>query len=338
MDKSDNRIRLLAVLKILVQYSDENHPLSSVDILQYLSEQNILAEKKAIVKDIKALEAAGLDILYTHSPKQGYYLSSRLFENVELGLLVDAIQSSSFISYQKAEELIQKLTSSNSIYDAENFKSTIIKHNKPTNQKLFYSINELQLALQQKRAISFLYFDFDIYKQKIYRKNSKRYSLIPYTTLWNNQRYYCIGYDIKHQSFAHYRIDKMDDIQLEGIALERPSFNYQEYASNNIFDMYQGKQETVLLRVDHSLLNVIYDQFGQDVLINNIQKDTFDLAVSVSISITFISWLFNFGNKIQVLGPLSLIEQIKKTAQEVLSLYENKNEEKDPYQKGGMNY
>lgn len=326
MKKNDNRIRLLAVLEILQTYSDEKHPLSSTDILQYLSLQNISAEKKAIIKDIKALEEAGLDILFTHTPKQGYYLASRLFEKVELRLLIDAIQASSFISYAKSKQLIQKLTSLNSQYDAENLNSTIIDNNKSTNEKLFYSINELQNALQEKRAVSFLYFDLDIHKQKIYRKQKRRYTLIPYTTLWNNQRYYCIGYDTKHQSFSHYRIDKMEDIQLENIQLERPVFHLQEYISKHIFDMYQGKQDTVKLRVDLSLLNVIYDQFGQDILIYNIQENTFDIAVSVSISVTFISWLFNFGNKIQVLAPSSLIEQIKKTAHETLSLYENTKE------------
>lgn len=322
MKKNDNRIRLLAVLEILQAYSDEKHPLSSTDIIQYLSERGISAEKKAIIKDIKALEEAGLDLLFTHTPKQGYYLASRLFENVELRLLIDAIQASSFISYAKSKQLIQKLTSLNSQYDNESLNGILIDNHKSKNEKLFYSINELQQALQEKRAISFLYFDLDIHKQKQYRKEKRRYNLIPYTTLWNNQRYYCIGYDTKHQSFAHYRIDKMEDIQLENIIVERPLFNLQEYSTNHIFDMYQGKQGTVKLRVDLSLLNVIYDQFGQDVLIYNIQENTFDIAVSVSISITFISWLFNFGNKIQVLAPSSLIEQIKKTALETLSLYQ----------------
>lgn len=321
MKQGSQKQRILLIQQALKEHSDQNHPLTTAELVQYCFDHGIQSERKSIYDGLDTLRDFGMDIVYTLHPKRGYFLGNPLFQTAELKLLIDAVQASSFVSAKKSKLLIQKLSSLTSIHEAKRLTRQIsYPKNKVMNERIFYTIDSLQQAIECDRPVSFLYFDITVQKQKQYRHHSRRYQLIPYAMVWENQRYYCIGYDQKHRSFSHYRIDKIDNLRILPDPIEKISFDLNEYTSR-VFNMYQGKQENIILQVDIALANTIFDQFGQDVLISDVNEENFIIQFPMSIAPTLISWLFQFGQKIKVLSPDLLIEEMKKAASEVLALY-----------------
>lgn len=325
MKQKDQKKRILILQQALLEKSSEEHPLTMQQLLQCCEEAGISAERKAIYDDLRVLQEFGMDIIYTRTPKQGYFVASRLMETAELKLLIDAVQASSFISCAKSEKIIRKLSSMTNCYEAQKLTSSIsYPKNKAMNESIFYLIDQIQEAIDQSCAVSFQYFDLTIKKERKYRYESRRYDLIPYALFWDNQRYYCIGYDVRHQSFSHYRVDKMDRLKLMDVIHERQPFDLNEYTSR-IFNMYQGVQEDIVLKVDISLANTIFDQFGQDVLIESVQENSFIVHLSMNIAPPLISWLLQFNQRLQVLSPALLIDEIRKTAIDALALYKKED-------------
>ena len=103
------KMKLLRIMQILLERTDENHIMSATDLLEALEEYGITAERKSIYSDIETLIFFGLDIVQQRGANSGYYIASREFEMPELKLLVDAVQSSKFITSKKSSELIAKL-------------------------------------------------------------------------------------------------------------------------------------------------------------------------------------------------------------------------------------
>lgn len=313
------KIRLLYLLDLFRQETNESNPYSMPMILDYLDAKGIVAERKAIYEDIDTLKEWGLDILYTRP--QGYYLSSELFDSIEIKLLVDVIASSDFLTKKKTKQLQEKLLTCINTHDQETIRKQIFQNpNKFKNENIYYSLDTIQSAIYQNAAIQFMYFDVTVDKQKKYRKNSTPYSLIPYALLYENQRYYCIGYSLKHNNFSHYRVDKMDQVSLQPNSFEKKPFNLSSYKTKN-FNMTIGDIEHVTLEFDLSLVNIVFDTFTQDVFIEKVNNSTFTIHVSTTISTNFIGWLLQFGNKVKVHSPQSLIDDIKRLIDEVQVLY-----------------
>lgn len=322
MKQTKSKQRLLFVLKELYQNSDEKHPISCGELILRCSEQGFGCDRKAIYNDLQALEESGFDILYTRTPRQGYFLASRLFEAAELRLVRDSLQASRMISPKKKQRLFQKLSALGSKYDAVYLNApSLPEENKTVNEGLFYTIDLLLKAIDENHPVSFYYYDLDLNRQKVYRRNKARYTLIPYALIWENQRYYCIGMDERHDNFSHWRIDKMDYLLVLDETASKRRFDLSEYSSR-VFGMFQGPLENVVLRAERSLLNVIFDQFGQDVLISEVTETHFVVHLLIGVAPPLVSWLFQFEGRIEVLAPASFIETMKKTAQSVLSLYE----------------
>lgn len=319
MANSENgKLKCLKVLEILCKHSNELHPLNATKINDYLIEQNLESERKSIYRDINVLKKAGFNI---ESTREGAYMNDLLFQLPELKLLVDAVLSSSFITPKKTGQLIQKLTSLTNEYDAIQLNRHLFLSKKKTeNEKIFYFVDSIQQAINQNTQITFKYFDYTIKKEKKYRRNNNRYLLLPYALLWENQQYYCIGYSFKYNDFVHYRVDRMDDIEILNDPQEKIKFDLDEYTSK-VFGMFAGEDESVTLVVDKNLTNVIFDTFSKDVLITHSDENTFTIHVKVSISDPFIAWLLQFKGKIKVIEPFSLIEQIKQHAQDILDQY-----------------
>lgn len=320
MANSENsKLRCLMILKILCKYSNPDHPLNVPKINSYLAEFSLESERKAIYRDIEILKNAGFNI---ESTREGSYISDLLFELPELKLLVDAVQSSSFITMKKTKEIIRKLTALTNDYDAVQLNRQLFLSKKKTeNEKIFYLVDKLQQAISQNTEITFKYFDYTVQKEKKYRRNSKQYVLLPYALIWENQQYYCIGYSEKYHNFSHYRVDRMDDIQVLNEVKDKIELDLNEYTSK-VFSMFAGQDESVALSVDKSLANVIFDTFSKDVLISQSDEQSFTIHVKVSISDPFVAWIMQFQGKVKVLSPESLIEKIKKQAQTVLSQYD----------------
>lgn len=315
-NKQNQKLKLFKLITLFQQQSDEQHPLTLPQIITYLEQQGIQVERKSLYDDIKTLREVGYDLIYTRNV--GYYLYQREYELAELKLLCDAVRSSNFITARKSKELIEKLSQQVSIYQASQLKQELdFPVAKSKNEAILYNVDAILQAIRKDVEIQFKYFDITVKKEKKYRRQSGTYSLFPYALIWDNQRYYCIGYSFKHNQFSHYRVDKMEAIQLQTIRLDRIPFLLKEYSAK-IFNMYSAPVENMTLRFDLTLANAVFDQFGQDVLITHVEPDFFDVNLSLSVAPPFLGWLFQFGRKVQVLAPESLKETLKKAALDML--------------------
>ncbi|MFV0480084.1 MAG: helix-turn-helix transcriptional regulator [Anaerorhabdus sp.] len=312
--------KLLYLITLFTTQSDEQHPISMSEILTYLNKLNIQAERKSIYDDINLLQSWGMDILFTRSKKQGYYLASTSFDAVEIKIIVDMIASAEFISSKKSKELIQKCTSLLSNHQAKEIQQNLrLSTNKKENEHLFYSIHVLQEALNKKERISFQYFDYSFKNEKQYRKNATRYSLIPLTLIFENQRYYCIGYSEKYNNLTHYRVDKMDHVLLDGKAdpIKKSTKAYIE----STFKLTLGEVENVSIRFNNRVLHQVQDDLGQSLFIEKKTDDFFIINLSTSLSPTFISWILQFNFDATVLKPQKLINQLLDISTNIQKIY-----------------
>ncbi len=318
--KNENRKRILLILDILKKKSDETHPLSMKELIQHCFNHGINVERKTVYADIEILKEHGYDILFTRYKKQGYFLSENLFQVAELKILIDAVCASTFISNKKSHELINKLTSSTNIYEQELLQSQCyFPENKISNEKILYNIDTIQQAIIQNKEITFQYFDITVHKQKKYRKQAKRYTLIPYATLWENQRYYTIGYNTKYDCYQHYRVDKIDHIKIENTIEKITYFDLSTYTKKSL-GIY-SEEHNVILKCDLSLANEIFDQFGQNVLISEVTESSFTIQLILNVSPPLISWILQFKNKITAVSPQLLIDEIKDIAKTIQETY-----------------
>ncbi len=317
----NKKIKLLYLMEFLYKESDELHPVSTPEIIDYLSHRGISAERKSIYEDLKLLQEWEMDILFTKSPKQGYYLASRTFELVDIKIIIDMLCSAEFISVKKTEELIQKCSTLLSQHDSNNLLQQLtFSPKKKENEHIFYTVDSLQKAITSHYSISFQYFDFYFKNEKKYRKNAQFYSLIPLALIFENQRYYCIGYSLKHHNLTHYRIDKMDEVHLQEYHPLDKKREVSHYIKTN-FKLTLGEIENVSIQFDIALYSQVHDALGEDLFLEKKTDDYFIINLSTSLSPTFISWIFQFGASAKVLKPQKLIHILHQKCQDLIQLY-----------------
>ena len=321
------KTKLLALLHIFEQKTDENHLLNVPQLVQLLENQGILAERKSIYSDLEALQSFGLDLIRVRDGNiTCWYIGERVFQLPELRLLADSVQSSRFITRKKSLELIAKLEGLTSVHQAKELRRQVVVKNriKAMNESIYYLVDELHTAINGDKRIRFHYTGYDGHGRRVLRRGGAWYDVSPYALLWDDENYYMIGYDSESGLVKHYRVDKMTDIGL--IDEERDgaehfkNFDMAIY-SKKTFGMYGGKDETVTLRCKNSLAGVVIDRFGSDVPIIIDGDGYFKVNVKVQISPLFISWVMNFGEDITVLSPDYVKHELVNTANKILSMY-----------------
>lgn len=330
MPKNENqKLKILYVAKILDELSDEEHPISTNDILEYLQKNGILAERKSIYDDIKRLIDFGYDI---EKCKGGYYIASRRFELAELKLLVQAVESSQFITHKKSQELIKKLESAASIHEARQLQHQLYLANrvKTANESIYYNIDKLHTAVSRGKKITFKYFewviDYNAEKRFVKRQkhNGRLYNISPWALTWNDDKLYLIGFDSENQTIKHYRVDKMQSIDIINEPRDGKeffdSFDTAMY-SNKIFSMYGGKEETVTLAFANNLLGVVIDRFGDNLIISKKDDEHFLINVKVQVSPQFFAWIFGLGDEAEIISPKAVADDMKEHTKAILSLY-----------------
>ena len=319
MKKTTTKIRVFKVLKYFEKDSDVDHPITIDFILSKLeNNDSIIASKYAIYDDIKILNEAGYDIVFQRN--KGYYMNHNLQE-FELKLLLDSLSNNAkFLSSKRTDELITKLLDHNSKYHIKQLKSTLyLDKGKIRNDRVIYNINNLLDAIKNNQEVSFKYFDLDINKNPIYRYNEKGTTFVPYSLVWYNKFYYCIGYSTKHQKLIKYRVDKMESISsLRKVT--KLNIDINEYIERNV-DMYSGTKTNVTLKCKHELANPILDTFSQKMILMEITQDHFIINLNVDPTITFISWLVQYTDKIEVIKPEYVRNSIKETLIKTLNIY-----------------
>jgi len=328
MPKSENqKLKLIYLMKILLDKTDEEHTLTVPDMIAELEKHEINAERKSIYDDIEALRHFGLDIALRRTKTTDYFVASRMFEMPELKLLADAVASSKFITEKKSGELIKKIESLASIYEAKQLQRQVyvMGRVKTMNEKIYYNVDTIHQAIAQNKQVAFKYFEYTIDKKKHYRHDGEKYYASPYALSWDDENYYMIAYYEKYSNISHFRVDKMENIEIsEENRRELPdkkAFNLAEY-SKKVFNMFSGDEEKIKLQFDNSLIGVVFDRFGKSVTIHKTDNNSFIIEVDAFTSPTLLGWIFGFGNKIKILSPVSLIEKLHQKANESLSQYE----------------
>ena len=325
MPKSDNqKLKIFYILDYLERNSHQDHPVGASELIHMLEHQhNIACERKTIYSDIQALQDYGVDIVSIPGKNGGYYIASRNFELPELKLLIDAVQSSRFLTEKKSRELIEKLCNQCSIHDARLMRRDVLVSGrvKSMNETIYYNVDAIQDAISMNRAISFRYFDWGIDGKRKYRE--KNYYASPYGLCQDNENCYLLAHSPRH-GITSYRVDRMSEIMItEDDRTPCPELTGKALTehANRLFQMYAGDSVNVKMRFHKSLANVVIDRFGRDTILIPDGDEHFNFTVNVAVSPMFLSWVIGFGRKAKILYPQSVIDECRQMCMDAISQY-----------------
>ena len=317
------KLRLLHVMRYLQEETDELHSVTLNDICAELKKFEISCDRKSIYMDIDALRQSGMDIVLTKGNHFGYFVANRKFELPELKLLVDAVQSSRFITAKKSNQLIGKLESLASVHEGKKLKRQVFVDGriKAPNESIYYSIDKLYEAIAANRQVTFKYFEYTLNKTMCFRRNGNVYQVSPYALHWDGDNYYLIAHNPEH-GITHFRVDKTFEVQICNAERSLPDENLDivKYVQQS-FSMFGGEKDTVTIHFANELIGVAIDRFGKDITIRKVDKLHFAADVQANISPTFLSWVFQFAGKAVITGPEMVIGQMKQMLDQQNSLY-----------------
>ena len=324
MAKTENqKLKLLVLKDYLEQYSDEEHPVSISDILTYLEQQGIPAERKSIYRDIQLLEDYGCDVIRTTGKKAGYCIGSRTFDLPELKLLADAVLSSRFLTERKSRQLLQKLGTLTSRHQAGILRRSMVVSGrvKSMNESVIYNVDDIHQAINANSQITFRYFEWDRNKERVFRGSLRRAS--PYALCWDDENYYMIAHTEEH-GITHFRVDKMTQIRMTGtprVQTEQTrNLDLSSYGKQ-VFGMFNGETQTVRMRFDNSLAGVVLDRFGKDILLIPDGENHFIYAAEIRVSPLFYGWVASFGTRVRILSPEPVVRGFENLCREILEQY-----------------
>lgn len=324
------KVKLLYIVKILTELTDEEHPLSATEICEKLESYDITAERKAIYDDIDCLISFGYDIVKTRSPKNGYFLASRDFELPEVFLLGDAVRTAKFISEKKTRELISKIDGLVSKYQSKrNIQGIYIdSSNKTHNEELFYNIDRISTAIAEGKKITFTYSKRVLREGRHIATESKTRTVSPYAMTWQFDYYYLIGNYEKYDNLMNLRIDRIHNVEISDqpirhfseVSEYRDTFDVADY-TKKLFGMFGGNMQEIKLRCSNKMLEQVTDRFGDKIFITNVSDETFDFSAKAAISEGLVTWIMNYGDNIEVIKPDDLRQKIIDRAKKILKIY-----------------
>ena len=319
--RKQNNIRVLELLKYLYLRTDEKHPATIADMLDYLKGKGLQAVRQTVYGDLQDLIAAGIDVVVIKSTQNQYFIGARLFEYPELKMLTDAVASSKVISADKTNELIKKLCRLTSESEAEKLQrlAAISSRIKPHNEKVYYIIDGIQNAILESHQIQFQYYEYTPQKARILKHDGYFYKLDPYALEWKNDHYYLIGYSHKHHGMAHFRVDRLAGVEiLETTYIPHPEFDVADY-TNKMIDMFAADRTVcVELLCGNRFMKTIVDDYGETATTYPYDSNHFVVKVEVNPSGTFYGWVFKFMGGIKIIAPQECVEEMVRVAHEFL--------------------
>lgn len=327
---NNGKFRLIALSDFFKKYTDEEHIYSAVEIIDELNKQGITCERKALYSDIEALKFAGFDIVCTRSPKAGFFLASRDFEEAEIRLMIDAVQAAKFITAKKTDLLVNKIGAMLSKHQSDKLKSQVyidIKH-KRKNEEIFYTIDALHNAILQKKKVKFVYSNITVSDDLTTCVNEREFVVSPYALIWSNDHYYLVCNNSNYDNLMHTRIDRMSGVEcldelwrhFSEVSNYKEKFDSADYAGK-LFNMFSGTQQRVTLRCANRLLEEIIDRFGDNVRFVSRNADNFTAKIEAVTGEGFISWILQYGGAVEVIQPSQLRTAIANKAAEILNIY-----------------
>lgn len=320
--------KLLLLAQLLLARSDEEHPLTVEALIEALAQAGVSAERKSLYDDMEQLRQLGLDVQNRKGKHCGWFIGERQFQLPELKLLVDVVQSSRFLTRRKSDSLISKLESLTSVHQAKQLQRQVYvdRRVKTMNESIYYNVDKLHTAIGAGRAITFRYFEINVKKERVYRREGKRYHVSPYGLIWDNENYYLAGWDAAKKEVRHYRVDKMAELTITGLPQETEhAVDMHSYAQKH-FSMFSGTEAAVRLRCRAGLAGVVLDRFGYEVMLVPDGEEWFTVTLDVVVSPQFWGWVFGLGEGVQVLGPHWAREEFHARLRAVMELYQAQTE------------
>ncbi|MDO4293785.1 MAG: WYL domain-containing protein [Eubacteriales bacterium] len=328
MPKGTNqKFKLYRLAQIMLERTDEEHYITMPEILEALGKYDVTADRKSVYADLRDLEVLGIEVEGEPSGKGfHYHVVNRPFELPELKLLVDAIQSSKFITEKKSNILIRKLEKLVSKYEAMKLQRQVYVAGriKTMNESIYYTVDAIHNAISENRKIRFQYYQWNVRKEMEPRHGGAYYDISPWGLSWSNENYYLIGYDSDTGRIKHYRVDKMLHIRMTDEPREgKEHFKTLDMAdyTKKSFSMFGGEEQAVRLLMDNSLAGVVIDRFGKDVMMIPEDEGHFTVSVEVHVSRQFLGWIFSLGGGARLLGPESVVEQMRQEVRRMARQY-----------------
>lgn len=324
---SNQKLKLYRLAQIMLENTDDDHYITMPEIMSALEAYEVTADRRTIYADLKDLEALGIEV--EGEPVGGgyrYHVVERPFELPELKLLVDAIQSSKFITERKTNALIRKLEKLVSKYEAMKLQRQVYVSGriKTMNESIYYTVDTIHNAISENRKIRFQYFQWNVKKEMELRHDGAYYHISPWGLSWDAENYYLIGYDSEAGKIKHYRVDKMLRLQMSDEKREGKEhfkkLDMADYAKKS-FGMFGGREEKVKLLVENTLAGVIIDRFGKDIMLIPSDEEHFTVNVDVHVSTQFFGWIISLGERVKILGPKEVVAQMKEEIQRLARQY-----------------
>lgn len=327
MKGPNQKQKMLYLLKIFSEETDEDHKLNLREIVKKLNDYGVTADRKTLYMDFEELRKFGFDIIGARQSRDFFYfLGSREFELPELKLLVDSVQAARFITDKKSGELIRKLEKLTSRYQAQQLQRqvTLTGRVKAINENIYYSVDRIHEAINTDSKISFRYFQWNVYKEQELRRDGEDYVISPWNLMWDDENYYMIGYDSEEEKIKHYRVDKMLDVELlderrDGAAAFE-NLDMAQY-SRKLFGMFGGEDKTVTLEGTNDMAAVLIDRFGTDIPMAPTDDQHFRAMVDVTVSRQFLGWIMALGGDIKITGPEEVVNMMKDETNRLADTY-----------------
>ena len=324
---SNQKFKLYRLAQIMQEKTDDEHYITMPEIMKELAKYDITADRKSIYNDLRDLSVLGIDV--EGEPvgnRYHYHVVNRAFELPELKLLVDAIQSSKFITEKKSNALIKKLETLVSKYDAQKLQRQVFVSGriKTMNESIYYTVDAIHNAISENKKIKFQYYQWNVKKEMELRHNGAWYHISPWGLSWDDENYYLVGYDSDAEQIKHYRVDKMLHIKSNGKGREGrqvfKSFDMAAYA-RKMFGMYGGKEEWVRIECDNSFAGVMIDRFGKEVSMIRLDDKRFAVNVEVAVSRQFLAWIIGLGEGVKLVGPDNVVEMMNAEIDRLIKQY-----------------
>lgn len=318
---TEQKIKLLVLWDILQRKTDEEHSMTTQDIIAALNQRGITVSRKTLYEDIKLLSKYGYEVLCKKSRSNEYYVLDRKFERSEVQVLLSAVGSAKSLSNKKTVMLMQKLYELLGTTEADQLHTIISVVNKHNNERIYYTIDAITTAILEKKKLSFLYFDYGIYGKRVYRKDKARYEVNPLGMISSEDNLYLVCYHDKYGNAANYRLDRMDEVQVEPTDItHNKDFDNLDIAAykQKQFGMYAGKELTVELVFPADLLEIAIDRFGENILPVMTENSEYIVSVTVQVSKTFFAWLTIFEGRVKIYSPESVKDSYKDFIKKLL--------------------
>lgn len=331
MAENMQKIKLIKLYELLRKETDEDHPISRVELCRRLNEMGISSNVRTLSEDVNVLTANGFEVMsFLKDKEKFFYVPEHELTIPEIKILIDALQAASFITEKKTAELVEKVAAMGGSHKAELLKANMVRFNtrKHTNEAIFYTVDGIEDAIIRRKKIAFNYFHLNEKAERIYVTTStgrlKRYYLEPVALIFNEDNYYLMAYNKKYpKRTASYRIDRIDHLEVvedsfmspDAIALIDGVAEFTE----QVFKMYGGELEDVVLQFEQTLVEPVFDKFGEDIPVSPVDDTTLEATVQVQISPTFFGWLAQFGESMQVISPAKVVKQYQKHIRSILN-------------------